>query len=469
MLQLRHLSISGLNNELNVSIPIRENKLILIGDNGQGKSTIVNLLYFLLTRQWRRMVQYSFTTVTVALNETRLELNKADLLGFLELEDDAFARRNYSSRVSFVVRRIIVEQGPAALEALNDPSKFRDLIRKYGIPAGAIEELRIFLAHRNLAGVKRIPALAEKIAKELGQTTILFLPTYRRIEHELEYILPSLSRTLQDAPKNSTAQQAEESAFFVEFARFGMTDVEELLRKRSQGLRDRARTRLNNLLGTYLRDIINDRYGDIDKTILESLDPSAVAIIINRVEGSILSDEEKTILVNKVRILREEKANPQSRLSNRDKIVLHFLSRLIQSAEVQKSEEQELRTFAAVCNNYLINKTLKFNEQSLELSVVSETQAGNPAINWRLLSSGEKQVISLFAHIFLSEQPDLLVIIDEPELSLSVDWQRKILPDILASKKCLGVLAVTHSPYIFENSLDEFARSISESIEPGQQ
>lgn len=466
MVNLKHLRIVGLNNEVDVSIPIQDNRLILVGDNGQGKSTIVNLLYFFLTRQWRRMSQYSFSRFSLNINGTELELAKPDLLGFLELEDDAFARRNYSSRVSFIMRRMIVEQGPLSLEDLNDPAKYRDLVRKYGLTAASLGELRQFLEHRNLTGIRKIPQIAEHIARELGQTTILFLPTYRRIEQELEYIVPSLSRRLKDyqAPESSPTNQQEESALFVEFARFGMTDVEELLKARTSSLRDRARTRLNNLLGTYLRDIINERYAEIDRGVLSTLDPEAVARIINRVEDSILSSEEKGILVAKVRDLKQEKANPQTRLSNRDKMVLHFLGRLIDSAEIQRGEEQELRGFAVACNNYLLNKEVRFDEQSLELAVISTTQAGSPVINWRLLSSGEKQVISLFAHIFLSEQNNLLVIIDEPELSLSVEWQKKFLPDILSSEKCRGVIAVTHSPYIFENELDPYARSIAESI-----
>jgi hypothetical protein len=38
----------------------------------------------------------------------------------------------------------------------------------------------------------------------------------------------------------------------------------------------------------------------------------------------------------------------------------------------------------------------------------------------RTLSSGEKQIVSLFSHLYLSGQQLFFVIIDEPELSLSV-------------------------------------------------
>jgi predicted ATP-binding protein involved in virulence len=72
------------------------------------------------------------------------------------------------------------------------------------------------------------------------------------------------------------------------------------------------------------------------------------------------------------------------------------------------------------------------------------------------LSSGEKQVVSLMAKLYLSDAPKF-VMIDEPELSLSMDWQRKILPDVLASGSVIQLLAITHSPFVFENDLDPVA------------
>ena len=467
MIRLKSFTIRRLNNEYDVRIPFVDNRLVLVGDNGQGKSTIVNLLYLFLTRQWKRMITYSFESLELRINTSDLLLTRAELLGFLELEDEAYARKHLSSRSAFIFRRLLIEQGPQAIERLSDPNIAKDLFRRYGFHPSMLADLKRYIEQKNISGIRKIPELTEALTRELGTTTILFLPTYRRIEQDLEYIIPSLPRNLQKLEDEEHPEQSAGPSFFIEFARFGMTDVEQLLKSRSAALRDRARTRLNNLLGTYLRDVINERYTDIDKSVLNVLNPEAVEQIVFRVEDSMLTTEEKNILIEKVRELKREKTGllgPQTRLSQRDKIVLHFLNRLIQTAGIQRSEEEELRQFAEVCNHYLSRKEIRLDELSLELAVFSTTQEGRPSIDWRLLSSGEKQVISLFAHVFLAEQAELLVIIDEPELSLSVEWQRRFLPDLISSSRCIGMLAVTHSPYIFENSLDLYARSISESL-----
>ena len=82
---------------------------------------------------------------------------------------------------------------------------------------------------------------------------------------------------------------------------------------------------------------------------------------------------------------------------------------------------------------------------------------------WRTkLSSGEKQIVSLFSHLYLSHQNNYIVLIDEPEMSLSVKWQRMFLQDVRKGGFCYGLIAVTHSPFIFENELDRYAHGLEE-------
>ena len=83
------------------------------------------------------------------------------------------------------------------------------------------------------------------------------------------------------------------------------------------------------------------------------------------------------------------------------------------------------------------------------------------------LSSGEKQIISILSKIYLTTKDyKFIVLFDEPELSLSLFWQRNLLPDIVNSGKCAFLLAVTHSPFIFENDLDQFAIGTGRYIKP---
>jgi len=68
-------------------------------------------------------------------------------------------------------------------------------------------------------------------------------------------------------------------------------------------------------------------------------------------------------------------------------------------------------------------------------------------------------MISLFARLYLYPKKKIFLI-DEPELSLSLDWQRKILVDVINAPSCMQVIAITHSPFVFDNALEPFAKAL---------
>ena len=69
--------------------------------------------------------------------------------------------------------------------------------------------------------------------------------------------------------------------------------------------------------------------------------------------------------------------------------------------------------------------------------------------------------LNRFSKIYLEKTENLIVLFDEPELSLSLPWQKRLLPDIMNSEKCKFLLAVTHSPFIFQNKLESHAVGIN--------
>ena len=59
------------------------------------------------------------------------------------------------------------------------------------------------------------------------------------------------------------------------------------------------------------------------------------------------------------------------------------------------------------------------------------------------LSSGEKQIVSIFSKVYLDVTSPCIFIIDEPEISLSIEWQKEFLRDIYDSEK-VALLIATH-------------------------
>lgn len=111
-------------------------------------------------------------------------------------------------------------------------------------------------------------------------------------------------------------------------------------------------------------------------------------------------------------------------------------------------------------------KKMIVDRTNLSVSVIS--LPADKEVPLDALSSGEKQMISLFARLYLYPGKKI-VLIDEPELSLSIDWQRGILVDILLSPNCEQVVAITHSPFVFDNALDEYARPLCVSFDGSEE
>ncbi|MES4397188.1 AAA family ATPase, partial [Escherichia coli] len=78
--------------------------------------------------------------------------------------------------------------------------------------------------------------------------------------------------------------------------------------------------------------------------------------------------------------------------------------------------------------------------------LVIETEHG--PISHSNLSSGEKQLLILFIETLLQQNKPFIYLTDEPELSLHIAWQRKIIPAIKQLNPNAQIIAATHSPEV---------------------
>lgn len=65
------------------------------------------------------------------------------------------------------------------------------------------------------------------------------------------------------------------------------------------------------------------------------------------------------------------------------------------------------------------------------------------------LSSGEKQLLIILFRLFLMEKKEYVILMDEPELSLHIEWQQKLI-DVMTRLNPNGQFIIaTHSPSLF--------------------
>ena len=67
------------------------------------------------------------------------------------------------------------------------------------------------------------------------------------------------------------------------------------------------------------------------------------------------------------------------------------------------------------------------------------------------LSAGEKQLLYLLLTVFLMDEKPSILLLDEPELSLHITWQEKLLDALRKLNPACQIIMTTHSPSIFVN------------------
>lgn len=104
----------------------------------------------------------------------------------------------------------------------------------------------------------------------------------------------------------------------------------------------------------------------------------------------------------------------------------------------------------------IINERILFKSLELATDEFRFVADNGSEIPLSHLSSGEKQLLILYSQLLFDVEPDTLVMIDEPELSMNVVWQRNFIKDMqrIIELRKFDVLIATHSPEVIYDKWD---------------
>lgn len=120
------------------------------------------------------------------------------------------------------------------------------------------------------------------------------------------------------------------------------------------------------------------------------------------------------------------------------------------------SAYHKLKLFADIFaeRNRITQKKLVFTEDGIKVMM------HGIEIPLDCLSSGEKHDFLMFFHLIFIADPGNILLIDEPEISLHIEWQERYLDDLL--KICeinnLQAIVATHSPSIVNGHFELYAK-----------
>jgi predicted ATP-dependent endonuclease of OLD family len=88
----------------------------------------------------------------------------------------------------------------------------------------------------------------------------------------------------------------------------------------------------------------------------------------------------------------------------------------------------------------------------------------NKEINAYQLSSGEKQLLIILLTALIQDNKPSILLMDEPEISLHIDWQRKLIKYIRELNPNVQVILATHSPDIIIDGWMDKVFNVSDII-----
>lgn len=89
------------------------------------------------------------------------------------------------------------------------------------------------------------------------------------------------------------------------------------------------------------------------------------------------------------------------------------------------------------------------------------TQIGETLSPYQL-SSGEKQILAILLTVLVEDNHHYVLFMDEPEVSLHVEWQQKLIDMIMELNPNVQIILTTHSPAVIMNGWMDRVTEVSD-------
>lgn len=496
---IRSIEIKDLYDKGDVDFVFTGEPFILTGDNGAGKTTIIDIIYSTITSNFEKLYQKKFNELSMkffenrkGLNEIVIKRNEKNLKATYYFNDSTTHTLNIKKdsrreRFWFSLEKIVFPTKKLN-PTLTSSIKYQDVLEGY-------DDIYIDHEHPNqfYNNLEEVIQNNEEIEflSDL-RDSILYFPTYRRIDLDLQSYIEATTvnqspgtnrhlKILQDQLKNIEKEVLKDRRVIG----VGDEDINSLFKAYSEELSKFKSERLSILLRDFVKYVIgnisdnekikneeirfsnNVIHNTSSKSTPESLIGLAELLNLDIDESKIDNYFEKKEKL-KERINNNIQANKKKKNTSRiEESILSLL--LFSSMENQFISELSrlYEVYQEKLNSFLIPITFLQNSVDLffngrvEIKINDDDQISiykyGKDFPFNELSTGEKQLLTIFAYSGLginSETFPSLVLIDEPELSLHIKWQMNLLSQI-NTKENIQLMVATHSPYIADDRYDD--------------
>ena len=133
--------------------------------------------------------------------------------------------------------------------------------------------------------------------------------------------------------------------------------------------------------------------------------------------------------------------------------------------ELQKGNLQAAQEFSAAKTKFQDTIDDFFSETGKKIirteNEIRFSQIGETLVPYQL-SSGEKQMLVILLTVLVENNENYVLFMDEPEVSLHIEWQQRLIETILDLNPNVQIILTTHSPAVIMNGWMDSVTEVSD-------